>query len=65
LARTLWLHGYPDQAADRAREAVKASEDMGHSAALALVLAGAGTIFLWRGDLDAAQHYVDRSYSLA
>lgn len=65
LARTLWLHGYPDQAADRAREAVKASEAMGHSAALALVLAGAGTIFLWRGDLDAAQHYVDRSYSLA
>lgn len=65
LARTLWLHGYPDQAADRAREAVKASEAMGHSAALALVLAGAGTVFLWRGDLDAAQHYVDRSYSLA
>jgi predicted ATPase len=65
LARTLWLHGYPDRAADRAREAVKASEAMGHSAALALVLAGAGTVFLWRGDLDAAQHYVDRSYSLA
>ncbi|MCD9108889.1 ATP-binding protein [Bradyrhizobium japonicum] len=65
LARTLWLHGYPDQAADRAREAVKASEAMGHSAALALVLAGAGTVFLWRGDLEAAQHYVDRSYSLA
>lgn len=65
LARTLWLHGYPDQAADRAREAVKASEAMGHSAALALVLAGAGTVFLWRGDLDAAQHYVDRSYALA
>ncbi|MET3967721.1 winged helix-turn-helix domain-containing protein [Bradyrhizobium sp. S3.9.1] len=65
LARTLWLHGYPDQAADRAREAVKASEATGHSAALALVLAGAGTVFLWRGDLDAAQHYVDRSYSLA
>lgn len=65
LARTLWLHGYPDQAADRANEAVKASEAMGHSAALALVLAGAGTVYLWRGDLDAAQHYVDRSYSLA
>jgi len=65
LARTLWLHGYPDQAADRAREAIKESEAMGHSAALALVLAGAGTVFLWRGDLDEAQHYIDRSYSLA
>jgi ATP/maltotriose-dependent transcriptional regulator MalT len=41
------------------------SEATGHSAALALVLAGAGTVSLWRGDLDAAQHYVDRSYSLA
>jgi predicted ATPase/DNA-binding winged helix-turn-helix (wHTH) protein len=65
LARTLWLHGYPDQAAARAREAVEASEAMGHTAALALVLAGAATVSLWRGDLDAAQHYVDRSCSLA
>jgi predicted ATPase len=32
---------------------------------LALVLAGAGTVSLWRGDLDSAQHYIDRSYSLA
>jgi predicted ATPase len=65
LARTLWLHGYPDQAAERAREAVEASEAMGHTAALALVLAGAATVSLWRGDLDAAQHHVDRSYALA
>jgi predicted ATPase len=65
LARTLWLQGYPDQAAERASEAVKASEDTGHSAALALVLAGATTIALWRGDLVSAQIYADRSYSLA
>jgi predicted ATPase/DNA-binding winged helix-turn-helix (wHTH) protein len=65
LARTLWLQGYPDQAAVRIREAVEVSEATGHSAALALVLAGAGTVSLWRGDLDAAQQYVDRSHSLA
>jgi predicted ATPase len=65
LARTLWLQGYPDQAAVRIREAVEVSEATGHSAALALVLAGAGTVSLWRGDLDAAEQYVDRSYSLA
>ena len=29
------------------------------------MLAGAGTVSLWRGDLDAAQHYVERSYRLA
>jgi predicted ATPase/DNA-binding winged helix-turn-helix (wHTH) protein len=65
LARTLWLQGYPDQAAERITEAVKASEATGHSAALALVLAGAGTVSLWRGDLDSAQQYIDRCYSLA
>jgi predicted ATPase len=65
LARTLWLQGYPGQAAACAGETVKASEAMGHSAALALVLAGAGSVFLWIGDLDSAQHCVDRSYSLA
>lgn len=65
LARTLWLQGYPDQAAARIKEAVQVSEATGHSAALALVFAGAATVSLWRGDLEAAQHYVDRSYSLA
>jgi predicted ATPase/DNA-binding winged helix-turn-helix (wHTH) protein len=65
LARTLWLQGYPDQAADRIKQAIEVSEATGHSAALALVLAGAGTVSLWRGDLEAAQGYVDRSYSLA
>jgi predicted ATPase/DNA-binding winged helix-turn-helix (wHTH) protein len=65
LARTLWLQGYPGQAVDHVRDAVKASEAMGHSAALALVLAGAASIFLGIGDIDSAQYYVDRSYSLA
>jgi predicted ATPase/DNA-binding winged helix-turn-helix (wHTH) protein len=65
LARTLWLQGYPGQAVSHAREAVEASEAMAHSAALALVLAGASLIFLWTGDLDSAQFYVDRSYNLA
>lgn len=65
LARTLWLQGYPDQASARIKEAIGVSEATGHSAALALVLAGAGTVSLWRGDLDSAQRYIDRSYSLA
>jgi predicted ATPase/DNA-binding winged helix-turn-helix (wHTH) protein len=65
LARTLWLQGYPDQAAARIKQAIEVSEATGHSAALALVLAGAGTVSLWRGDLDAAEQYIDRSHSLA
>jgi predicted ATPase/DNA-binding winged helix-turn-helix (wHTH) protein len=65
LGRTLWLLGYPTQAIHWTREAVSASEASGHSAALALVLAGAGTIFLWAGDLASAQQHIDRSFSLA
>jgi predicted ATPase/DNA-binding winged helix-turn-helix (wHTH) protein len=65
LARTLWLQGYPTQALELARQAVEASEAMGHPAALALVLAGAATIFLWAGDLDNAQYHTDLSLSRA
>jgi tetratricopeptide (TPR) repeat protein len=65
LARTLWLQGYPTQALELARQGVEASEAMGHPAALALVLAGAASIFLCVGDLDNAQHYTDLSFSHA
>lgn len=65
LGRTLWLQGYPTQAIRWTQEAVKASEASGHSAALALVLAGAGSIYLWAGDLGSAQRHIDRSFSLA
>ena len=65
LARTLWLQGYPTQALQLARQGVEASEAMGHPAALALVLAGAASIFLWAGDLDDAQYHTDLSLSHA
>ncbi|KJC55807.1 transcriptional regulator [Bradyrhizobium sp. LTSPM299] len=65
LARTLWLQGYPTQALELARQGVEASEAMGHPAALALVLAGAASVFLWAGDLDNAQYHTDLSLSHA
>ena len=65
LARTLWLQGYPTQALELTRQGVEASEAMGHPAALALVLAGAASIFLLAGDLDAAQYHTDLSLSHA
>ena len=64
-ARTLWLQGYPTQALELARQGVEASEAMGHPAALALVLAGAASIFLCAGDLDNAQTHTDLSFSHA
>jgi len=65
LARTLWLQGYPSRALELARQGVQASEAMGHPAALALVLAGAASIFLMTGDLDDAQYHTDLSLSHA
>jgi len=65
LARTLWLQGYPAQALELTRQGVEASKAMGHPAALALVLAGAASIFLLAGDLDAAQDHTDLSLSHA
>jgi predicted ATPase/DNA-binding winged helix-turn-helix (wHTH) protein len=65
LARTLWLQGYPTQALELARQGVEASKAMGHPAALALVSAGAASIFLLAGDLDAAQYHTDLSLSHA
>jgi predicted ATPase/DNA-binding winged helix-turn-helix (wHTH) protein len=65
LARTLWLQGYPTQALELTRQGVEASKAMGHAAAFALVLAGAASIFLLSGDLDAAEYHTDLSLSLA
>ena len=65
LARTLWLQGYPAQALELTRQGVEASKAMGHPAALALVSAGAASILLLAGDLDAAQYHTDLSISYA
>jgi predicted ATPase/DNA-binding winged helix-turn-helix (wHTH) protein len=61
LARTLWLQGHPAQAVERARQAIKDTERMDHPASLALVLAGAASIFLWTGDLRSAEQHTDAS----
>jgi predicted ATPase/DNA-binding winged helix-turn-helix (wHTH) protein len=65
LARTLWLQGYPTQALEFTRRGVEASKAMRHPAALALVLAGASSIFLMAGDLDAAEYHTELSLSHA
>lgn len=65
LARTHWLQGYPAQALELTRQGVEASKAMAHPAALALVSAGAASIFLLAGDLDAAQYHTELSLSHA
>ena len=59
LARTLWLQGHPAQAVRRARQAVQDAARMEHPATLSIALAWALTVFLWAGDLDAADEHSD------
>ena len=71
LARNLWLQGHPDQAAERARQAVNDAASMDHSLTLCIALIWAICVFLWTGDLDSAEQYADwliaraESHSLA
>ena len=71
LARTLWLQGHPAQALERAHQAIQDVERMGHPVSLSVVLAWAASVFLWTGDLRAAEMHIDwfisnaESHSLA
>lgn len=71
LARTLWLEGYPEQAAAVARETVEEAEGLNHPVSLCIALIWAVSVHIWNGDLSAAEENIDRfiaqaeQYSLA
>jgi hypothetical protein len=59
FARTLWLQGDADQAAQIALNSVEEACAANHANTLGYVLSlGACLIALWRGDLDVADGYV-------
>jgi predicted ATPase len=60
FARTLWLEGYPDQAAMVARQTVEEAETFDHPVTLCIALIWAVSVFIWQGDLAAADEYIDR-----
>jgi len=60
LARSLWVQGHPAQAVERARETIKDAERSTNPASLAVALAWAPDVFVWTGDLAAAEEYADR-----
>jgi predicted ATPase/DNA-binding winged helix-turn-helix (wHTH) protein len=60
FARTLWLEGYPDQAAMVARQTVEEAEAFDHPVTLCIALIWAVSVFIWQGDLAAADEYIDR-----
>jgi tetratricopeptide (TPR) repeat protein len=59
LARTLWLQGYPAQAAERAHRAIKSARHLDHPASLVVALAWGASVFLWTGDFASAEEYID------
>jgi predicted ATPase/DNA-binding winged helix-turn-helix (wHTH) protein len=71
LARTLWLQGHPDLAAERARQTVRGAAAMDHALTLSISLVWAISVFLWNGDLQSAEQHIDwlisrsESHSLA
>ena len=60
FARTLWLEGYPDQAAMVARQTVEEAEAFDDPITLCIALIWAVSVSFWRGDLAAVDKYIDR-----
>jgi predicted ATPase/DNA-binding winged helix-turn-helix (wHTH) protein len=60
LARELWLQGQPDDALQLARQTVAEAAQMDHPITLCIALIWAVSIFLWTGNLAAAEESIDR-----
>jgi predicted ATPase len=60
LANNFWVMGYPDQAAELANEAIVESEALNHPPTLCYVLTSTVAVMLDRGDLQRADHLIQR-----
>ena len=65
LARTLWLQGHAGEAVQRARLTVQHAERLDHPLTLAIALVWAISLFVWMGDLEAADQHIDWLLSCA
>ncbi|AWM06137.2 transcriptional regulator [Bradyrhizobium symbiodeficiens] len=64
-ARTLWLRGFPDQAAERAFQGIEAAGRQDHPVSLCICLLHAAPVFLWRGDLQIVEALTTRLITCA
>ncbi|MBM0107063.1 winged helix-turn-helix domain-containing protein [Steroidobacter sp. S1-65] len=60
LARTLWMTGSVDRAAQVARQSVEEAEQGEHPVNKCIAQIYSATVFLWRGDVDEADALVSR-----
>jgi predicted ATPase/DNA-binding winged helix-turn-helix (wHTH) protein len=64
-ARTLWLRGLPDQAAQLAYQGIEVAGKQEHPVSLCICLLHAASVFLWRGDLQIVEDLVERLLACA
>ena len=55
LALILWLHGYPDQALERSKEALTLARGLSHPYSHAHALAYGAVVHQYRGEVEEAQ----------
>ena len=60
-ARVLWLRGFPDRAAGAARQATDEAERRADPVNRCVTLAFTAGIFILRGDLDTAEHFIEQN----
>ncbi|PWC32899.1 winged helix-turn-helix domain-containing protein [Azospirillum sp. TSO35-2] len=60
LARTLWLRGYPDRAAQTSLQAIAVAERRDHPVTLCIALIYTATVALWSGEDDLARERIER-----
>ncbi len=65
LARALWLRGFSEQALRTARQAIDEADRRDHPVSVCISLIYAGTVFLWRGDLERAADSIERLIAYA
>jgi predicted ATPase/DNA-binding winged helix-turn-helix (wHTH) protein len=65
LGRTLWMLGHPEGAVARIRSSIESAERLDHPVTLSMALHWAAALYLWVGDLDAAEIHIDRFLSRA
>ncbi|MDC0666996.1 protein kinase domain-containing protein [Nannocystis radixulma] len=65
LAWVLWFLGYPDQAVQRAREALRLAHEIDHPLSIAFAMNYLATIHNYRGEFDVARDLADRAERVA
>ena len=65
LARTLWLRGFPDQAAQFTHRSIEFARGQEHPVTVCICLIYGVEVFLWRGDEQVAAKLVDQLVAVA